>query len=87
MFIIYMIIGFFFIKPDNLSDIHLTYVEYESGFFSINIPMIFCIIFWIFWLPYVILKYIWGRVPKEVQKKYKEDQLKKHLKNELKRRK
>lgn len=50
LFIIYMIIGFFVVKPKSFKDFNWTYVDYSEGFFMFAVPLWLWFLFWIFWL-------------------------------------
>jgi hypothetical protein len=57
-FAIYMFIGFWFIKPKEIKDIHLTWIDFSDGFFLFDIPIWLWIIIWIFWLPIKIIQWV-----------------------------
>jgi hypothetical protein len=59
---IYMLIGFFFIKPKELRDFHWTWVDLSDGFFLFDIPIWLWIIIWIFWLPLMLMKWTFGGI-------------------------
>lgn len=58
IFIAYMLIGFFFVKPRDMSDFSLTYVEVGSGFFTFPLPILIWILLWILWIPICLIKLI-----------------------------
>lgn len=59
-FAIYMFIGFWFIKPEEIRDIHWTWVDFSSGLFMFAMPIWVWFIYWIFWLPIKTIQWILG---------------------------
>jgi hypothetical protein len=59
--IIYLLIGFFFVKPEDLRNIHYNYVDFSSGFFMYAMPLwawILMLILWPIWVTMFMIRKI-----------------------------